>query len=396
MAMTSSVDLPETVGWSGFDRRRWSAPGDAYLWRAVDVFRAFTFGYAALLYASAFHLYAHPAVGWVVIAVMGVWTATWFWVRNPSRAWIAADLVVCAGSVLATLVCDTPERIAHGEQTLPAVWSATAVFSWAVWAGWAGGAAAAAVVAAADIAEVHHGISLSTLDSIVLLFLAGCVGGLSLDLFRAGRRDLAAASAVAAATRERERLAADIHDSVLQVLAYASSRGQSLGGEAAEIARLAGQQEQRLRSLMTREAVRVDQSDERSDVGSRLAAQAAPDVVVTGPAGAVLLGTTAADALVAAVGEALDNVRRHAGPTARAWVLLDQEGDDVVVTVRDDGVGIEPGRLEAAVVQGRLGVVAAIKARLTAVGGRAVILGRPGEGTEVELRVPRARARRLP
>jgi len=393
--MTSSAGLPEASDWTGLDRGRWSPPatGEAYLWRAVDVFRAFTFVYAALLYAKAFPLYAHPAVGWAVVAVMGLWTVAWFWVRNPSRTWIAADLAICAGSVLATLACDTPERIMHGEQTLPTVWSATAVFTWMVWAGWAGGGVAAAVVALADLLEVHHGLSLSTLDSIVLLFLAGCVGGYCLDMFRAGRRDLAAASAVAAATRERERLAADIHDSVLQVLAYARSRGQSLGGEAAEIARLAGEQEQRLRALMTREADPPRHADERSDVMGRLSALTTEEVVVTGPAGSVLLPAPSADALVAAVAEALDNVRRHAGEGARAWVLLDQEGEDVLVTVRDDGVGITPGRLETAVQQGRLGIVAAIKARLTAVGGQAVIAGRPGEGTEVELRVPRAGSR---
>ncbi len=390
--MAPSVGPPEAADWSTWDRARWSTPaaGDANLWRAVGVFRAFTFVYAALLYANAYRLYAHPAVGWAVIALMGLWTAAWFWVRYPSRAWIAADLVICAGSVLATLVCDTPERIAHGEQTLPTVWSATAVFTWAVWAGWAGGGVAAGVVALSDLVEVHQGLSLSTLDSIVLLFLAGCVGGYCLDLFRAGRRDLARASAVSAATRERERLAADIHDSVLQVLAYARSRGQSLGGEAADIARLAGEQEQRLRALMTREATPVDHSGEGSDVMGRLSELTAEDVAVTGPAGGVALPTTRADALVAAVGEAVDNVRRHAGDGARAWVLLDQEGDDVVVTVRDDGVGIAPGRLEEAVEQGRLGVVVAIKARLTAVGGRAAFSGGPGEGTEIELRVPRA------
>ena len=173
------------------------------------------------------------------------------------------------------------------------------------------------------------------------------------------------------------------------MLAYASSRGQSLGGEAADIARLAGEQEQRLRALMTRAATPHRHTDERSDVVSRLSALTAEDVVVTGPAGVVALPPPRADALVAATGEAIDNVRRHAGAGARAWVLLDQEGDDVVVTVRDDGVGIAPGRLEEAVGQGRLGVVAAIKARLTAVGGRAAFGGGPGEGTEVELRVPR-------
>ena len=53
------------------------------------------------------------------------------------------------------------------------------------------------------------------------------------------------AAQVEAATRERERLARGIHDSVLQVLALVRRRGEELGGEAAELGRLAGEQEPR-------------------------------------------------------------------------------------------------------------------------------------------------------
>ncbi len=54
-----------------------------------------------------------------------------------------------------------------------------------------------------------------------------------------------------AAASERERIARGIHDSVLQVLALVSSRGRDLGGEAAELGRLAGEQEAALRALLT-------------------------------------------------------------------------------------------------------------------------------------------------
>jgi hypothetical protein len=53
-----------------------------------------------------------------------------------------------------------------------------------------------------------------------------------------------------AATAERERLARSIHDSVLQVLARVRKRGAEIGGEAAELAALAGEQEVALRSLV--------------------------------------------------------------------------------------------------------------------------------------------------
>ena len=44
--------------------------------------------------------------------------------------------------------------------------------------------------------------------------------------------------------------ARDIHDSVLQVLAMVQRRGAEAGGAAAELGRLAGQQEAALRSLI--------------------------------------------------------------------------------------------------------------------------------------------------
>ena len=50
--------------------------------------------------------------------------------------------------------------------------------------------------------------------------------------------------------RERERLARDIHDGVLQVLALVGRRGREAGGEAAELGRLAAEQELALRALI--------------------------------------------------------------------------------------------------------------------------------------------------
>jgi signal transduction histidine kinase len=48
-----------------------------------------------------------------------------------------------------------------------------------------------------------------------------------------------------------------------------------------------------------------------------------------------------------------------------------------------------PGRLAEAAADGRLGVAQSIQGRLRDLGGTAVITSAPGEGTEVELRVPR-------
>ena len=100
--------------------------------------------------------------------------------------------------------------------------------------------------------------------------------------------------------------------------------------------------------------------------------------------------------LTAAIRAALDNVRRHCGERARAWVLVEDEPGLVTVTVRDDGPGIAEGRLAEAAAAGRLGVSHSICGRLRDLGGGATIRSVPGEGTEVELYLPRGPVARGP
>jgi signal transduction histidine kinase len=91
----------------------------------------------------------------------------------------------------------------------------------------------------------------------------------------------------------------------------------------------------------------------------------------------------------AAVANALDNVVAHAGAGAHAFVLLEDLGDSVVVSIRDDGVGIPVGRLDQAVAEGRVGVAKSIVGRMNWLGGGARLNTGPDAGTEWELTVPR-------
>ncbi|NUR80078.1 MAG: histidine kinase, partial [Dermatophilaceae bacterium] len=185
---------------------------------------------------------------------------------------------------------------------------------------------------------------------------------------------------------------------VLQTLAFINRSAADLGGEAARLGAMAGEQERILRTL-------VSQSD-LAEVGRAVSGDAdlrvllrhveRAGVQLVAPADPVLLPRRVADEVDAAVEAALDNVRQHAGESARAWVLLDDDGKDVAVTIRDSGRGVPAGRLDEAVGQGRLGVSSSIRGRLADLGGSASITSGPAGGTTVELRIPKPRTNRRP
>jgi signal transduction histidine kinase len=126
-----------------------------------------------------------------------------------------------------------------------------------------------------------------------------------------------------------------------------------------------------------------------ADVGALLRRRASDRVSVSVPADPVLLDAEVADELLAAAANALDNAASHAGPDARAYVLLEDLGDSVTVSIRDDGVGIVEGRLAEAVTEGRVGIAKSIVGRMNWLGGRAQLHTGPGCGTEWELTIPR-------
>ena len=359
------------------------------VWRAIAVFRLLGLVYAVAVFLRRADEYVHPLGGWVTLGLMAAWTvAVSAAYRRPGgRRWalLGADLAVAMAAVVAGRFLDDPARIEAGAQTLPVVWAAAPVLAFAVRGGWPAGIAAAAGVAAADL--VHRGaLTVPTANNIVLLLLAGAVVGYTMSLARRGELALARALAVQAAAAERERLSREIHDNVLQVLALVGRRGREAGGEAAEIGRLAAEQEQALRALVS---VAPDTVAGEVDLRALLSTYASSSVTVSTPATPVLLAAARGRELAAAVAAALANVAAHAGEAARAWVLVEDDGDEVVVSVRDDGRGFAPTRLDEARAQGRLGVAASIEGRVRDLGGTMAVESAPGAGTEIELRVPR-------
>ncbi len=375
---------------------RWvAAPGPdptAPLWRALAVYRAATVVYVVVAYLLLDEYYARREVGWVVVAALAAWTLLvtlrYRAASGRTPALLVADLAVAVVAIAANPLVDDPGRIEAGEPTLALIWPSGALLAWAVQWGWRGGLAASAVLGGASILARGE-LTRSTGNNVLLMVLAGAIVGYAVDLFRRSQEALADAVRLDAATRERERLARSIHDGVLQVLALVQRRAPQWGAEGAELARLATEQQDAVRGLLLDRPVAGGAS---VDLATELRLLDGGSVSVAAPADPVLLPEPVARELLAAVAECLSNVRRHVGEDAPAWVLLDADDDEVRVSIRDEGPGIPEGRLGAAEEAGRLGLAQSVIGRIRDLGGSAEVTSAPGQGTEVELTVPRASA----
>jgi signal transduction histidine kinase len=176
---------------------------------------------------------------------------------------------------------------------------------------------------------------------------------------------------------ERRRVAAHLHDSVLQTLALVQRQAH----DPAAVQRIARRQEHELRAWMAGE---IELGAETLGASLRKAvAEVEDDYDAT--VELTILGERGLDrqteALAAATREALRNAARHAG--SPIFVFAQASPDGAEVFVRDEG----PGFVLASVPTERRGVRDSIVGRMQAVGGSAVIDSHPGEGTEVALRI---------
>jgi signal transduction histidine kinase len=360
------------------------------LWRALVVFRLITWAFACFGVWTRWDEIARPSGAILQLAVMGVWTVissigySRRWGRRNTRL-AFADLIVTVGCMYATLWAQPLVDIRGGASVLTSVWVAGPVLALAISRGRDGGLLGAATISLVLLSLRGVDNASAILATVQLLLVAGLVVGYAASTLRRAGARLREAIAAESTTAERLRLSRSIHDGVLQVLAQVQRRGTAIGGEALELAELAAEQEVALRTLMsTRPTVA---SGDRLDLCGLLLPLATTRVDVVVPAGQVLLPAAIATELVAAVKEALINVTRHAGLEARSWVVVEDLGDQVVVSIRDDGIGTTPARLEQARVDGHLGVSQSIRGRITDLGGTVTVRTAPDEGTEWELKV---------
>jgi signal transduction histidine kinase len=369
------------------------------LWRGLDVFRPIAWLYAVYSAYIRHQDIARPWLAWVVLGMLGAWTVGMVVYRTRNTWVVGLELALACAAILSTRLVDTPEVIVGGAKTLPGLWPAAAVLAWAVLRGWRAGMLAAFAVGVSDILEVGT-VTEGTINNIVILVLLGGCIGYCADLSRDGHAARSEALRVQAEVRERDRLARTVHDGVLQALSYIHRRGEDMGGEAGELGAMAADQERLLRAMVSTVSSRLTTDGPHSGPSHRVGGVVAPvdlrqvlgryadsAVSLIPPAEPVLMADGVAQELAAAVGAALDNVRRHAGVGAQAWVLIEDQGNEVTVTIRDNGVGLPQDRLAEAAGNGRMGVARSIRGRMSDLGGTATFDSRPGAGTWVELSV---------
>lgn len=364
------------------------------LWRAAQGFRLLS-----CLYALYFQIAVNPdlerrGLAWALFGVLLACSAGFAvaYLRGFGRrsAWVGAEVAVVVALMLSTDVVASDRWVLDNQSWPTTLWATNATISAAILRGPVVGMVAGAVVMAASATlKGYVSLDVGRNATIVIELAVGLAVGMAALTARRAHAELQRAIRLAAATEERERLSREVHDGAIQVLALVARRGREIGGPTAELAELAGEQERALRRLVSAVDAGPAAAGSEVDVAGLLRARASDRVSVSLPPTPVPLDAAVAAELVAAVSNALNNTAAHAGPSARAYVLLEDLGDAVVVSVRDDGPGIPAGRLEQAAADGRLGVSTSIVGRLEWLGGSARLTTSPGAGTEWELTVPR-------
>jgi signal transduction histidine kinase len=198
-------------------------------------------------------------------------------------------------------------------------------------------------------------------------------------------RDLAVERRERVRSEERANMAATVHDSVLQTLALI----QRAAGDQGEVTRLARAQERELRAWLfegrspgsfTGEVSTVSQAVTVIEGDVEASHRVAVESVTVGDCAL----TVELRALLAAGKEATVNAAKWSGATSVS-LFVEVEPTQVSVFVRDRGQGFDP----EAVADDRQGIAESVRARMTRHGGTAVIRSAPGQGTEVELIMPR-------
>jgi signal transduction histidine kinase len=215
---------------------------------------------------------------------------------------------------------------------------------------------------------------------------------------QAERRVLAAAI-VSAQEAERRRVAEDLHDGPVQGLVAVGLMLDALSEEISsaspqaisDVAAAASAAREAVRDL--RRAISDLHPMSLEELGFASATRSLVQrlewrgiEVSVDVAGADALSETRRTVAFRIVQEAVANILRHAEAT-RVQIGSRAEGDAVVIEVRDDGRGFDPGDRRPRVAEGHLGL-AAIEERAALAGGHLEVASSGGRGTVLTLTLP--------
>jgi signal transduction histidine kinase len=304
-----------------------------------------------------------------------LYLALWAWSRSD-RNWWALLLLLVAGSLLLHAV-----GLSHRAVVGIVLVAAGLALAWRR----GGGFRHEAPLSAAGLALAGVGavVLLAQGRAPTRLLAPGAVAGALLLVAGPWLWRLALERDAERATRirseERADVAGRVHDSVLQTLALI----QRHSSEPRRVASLARRQERELRGWLYGDK---PLGDDGSSLVTALSAAAAEVEELHGVRVEIASAgdTPPINAILFAAREAMTNAAKFAG-AEEIDVYVEVTDRDTAVFVRDRGVGFDL----TAVPEGRQGIRESIRGRLERAGGTAIVTSVPGEGSEVELRLPR-------
>lgn len=230
-----------------------------------------------------------------------------------------------------------------------------------------------------------------------------------LDELGAAQDELAGAERRAGAVAERTRLSRDIHDSIAQgltsinLMLQAAERdwarrpdvARDLVATAAATARRELDESRRIVRDLAAAGLEGDDVSPRSleeALRRAVTESGAPGATVAVYGEATPVPATVATALVRTARGALANVVEHSGAGTVA-VTLTHLSDEVLLEVRDDGRGFDPGAVEKDLAhrraaEGRGTGLRGIRHRAQSLSRRGTVESAPGEGTTVSIALP--------
>ena len=202
------------------------------------------------------------------------------------------------------------------------------------------------------------------------------------------------------AARERLRIAHEMHDGLAQVLAYVNTKAQVVReylrqgriaeaqthlDEFAEAARnIYGDVRQQILELRSAQPEEAGLARAITEYATGWSRQTGVELDLALESGAELPPEPGRQ-LLRIMQEALTNVRKHAG-ASRVRIELARGGNELRLSVADDGVGFDP---ESDRASGRFGLKT-MEERAASIGATLAVAAGRGEGVRLELRVPLA------